>query len=77
MTARDVLSVDRMVEISGSSCGECPSMALHEVGYEDMRAFDDVSGQELDPKLMMQARRERDAGTMKARRRYDACTMQV
>ena len=36
---------------------ECPSAALHETGYEGMEAFDDVSGQPLDPALMIKARK--------------------
>ena len=33
-------------------------MALHENDHDYMRAFDDVTGQELDPQLMMKARRD-------------------
>ena len=36
----------------------CPSEALHEDGCEGLVAYDDLSGQELDPKFMMKARRE-------------------
>ena len=33
-------------------------MALHEYDHDDMKAFDDVTGQELNPQLMMKARQD-------------------
>lgn len=58
VTARSIMSVEKMMEASGSKQGECPSEALHEAGCEGLEAYDDVTGQQLDPKLMMAARRD-------------------
>ena len=58
VVARDILSIEKMIDAAKVSMGECPSAELHELGYEGMMAYDDVSGQELDPKLMMAARKE-------------------
>ena len=41
-----------------SKTHECPSEALHEVDCTGMVAVDDVSGQSLDPALMVKARRD-------------------
>ena len=38
---------------------ECPAEALHDTGCEGMEAFDDVSGQPLDPALMIKARKSK------------------
>jgi len=35
-----------------------PSEALHEDGCEELSAYDDLSGREVDLKFMMKARRE-------------------
>jgi hypothetical protein len=51
------MSVDRMQTAAGNpGGGVCPSESLHEVGGTGMVAFDDVSGQRLDPALMVKAR---------------------
>ena len=57
MVARPVLSVEQMNDASGGK-ENCPSKALHESDGEGLEAWDDISGQRLDPKLMVQARRE-------------------
>ena len=44
--------------VAAGSKEESPSGFLHEVDPAEMTALDDVSGQELDPALMMQARRD-------------------
>ena len=57
--SRPLMSIDKMQKVAKvSSKDECPSSALHDEGTEGLRAWDDLSGQELDPKLMMAARRE-------------------
>ena len=56
--SREVMSVEKMQKASGSTPDECPSAALHEVGCEGMEAYDDVSGQPLDPGLMIEARKD-------------------
>ena len=51
------MSVDKMMEVAGNpEGGDCPSEALHEPTATGMIAVDDVSGQRLDPAMMMKAR---------------------
>ena len=53
------MSLDEMDEAcKGKKDEGCPSEALHEDHCQGMVAFDDVTGQELDPALMMKARRD-------------------
>ena len=55
--SRPLMSVEQMSKAAGqTSSGECPSEALHETGGTGMVAFDDVSGQQLEPSLMIKAR---------------------
>ena len=58
MKARALMSVDEMKKVASTSENEDPSEALHEPGCEGMEAYDDITGQELDPRLMMRARRD-------------------
>ena len=58
MKARALMSVDEMKKVASTSENEDPSEALHEPGCEGMEAYDDITGQELDPRLMMSARRD-------------------
>ena len=58
VVARDILGQEKMMEAAKVDMGECPSAELHELGYEGMVAYDDDSRQELDPKLMMAARKD-------------------
>ena len=52
-----IMTVDQMAAATTQGQGdECPSGALHEVDCAGMTAIDDVSGPELNPKLMMAAR---------------------
>jgi len=58
-----IMSVDAMHQAAGSKgTDECPSQGLHEVSPADeaegLVAWDDVSGQQLDAKLMVAARKE-------------------
>jgi hypothetical protein len=55
--SRPMMSVEQMSKAAGQTNGsECPSEALHETGGTGMVAFDDVSGQQLEPSLMIKAR---------------------
>ena len=57
--ARPLMSVSEMRKAAGGDDAEgCPSAALHETDCTGMIAIDDVSGQRLDPKLMLEARRD-------------------
>ena len=59
LEARPVLSVSEMAKIAGQGeGGKSPIESLHEGCREEFVAFDDLSGEELDPKLMRQARRD-------------------
>ena len=49
---------ETMRQAAKSEKGECPSEALHHSGFEGMEAFDDVTGQVLDPALMAKARKD-------------------
>ena len=57
LRARPAMSVEQMESVAQNGEGS-PSGDLHEVDPNEMTAFDDVSGQELDPALMMAARRD-------------------
>ena len=69
--AREVVSLDEMRSASPAEKAEqCPSQALHAIGCEGVAAYDDITGHELDPKLMTHARKEeiicfRDMACMK------------
>ena len=54
-----MMTVDKMQKASKTH--DCPSEALHEVGCTGMVAVDDVSGQTLDPALMVKARHDETA----------------
>ena len=57
--ARPIMSLEEMFGIDHVASGdECPSKQLHDDHEEGMVAFDDVSGMELRPELMVQARRD-------------------
>ena len=59
LSSRSLMSLDEMNQAAQSPGGaECPSEALHEPDASQLVAFDDVSGQKLDPSLMIKARRE-------------------
>ena len=51
------MSVESMRQAAKACIDECPAEALHDTGCEGMEAFGDVSGQPLDPALMIKARR--------------------
>ena len=56
---RSVMSLEEMRTTASVEKGqECPAEALHEPDCSGMKAFDDVSGQELNPALMVAARKE-------------------
>ena len=51
------MSVEQMSKAAGQpNSNECPIEALHETGGTGLIAFDDVSGQQLEPSLMIKAR---------------------
>ena len=51
------MSVDQVNKAASKSSGRaCPSEALQETGGTGKVAFDDVSGQQSEPSLMMKAR---------------------
>ena len=50
------MSVEEMKTTAKTN--DCPSEALHEPGATGMIAVDDVSGQVLDPSMMIKARRD-------------------
>ena len=57
--AREVMSLDEMRSASPVDKAEqCPSEALHETGCGGLAAYDDITGHELDPKLMTHDRNE-------------------
>ena len=56
MQARPLMSIDEMRNVAKSRPEECPGEALHEADGEKWVAFDDVTGQRLDPGLMRKAR---------------------
>ena len=47
-----------MRQAAKSDMRECPAEALHHNGFEGMEAFDDITGQSLDPALMVKARKD-------------------
>ena len=51
------MSVESIRQAAKAGIDECPAKALHDTGCEGMEAFDDVSGQPLDPALMIKARK--------------------
>ena len=53
------MSVETMMQTAKSGAGECPSEALHHSGLDGMEAFDDVTGQALDPALMVKVRKDK------------------
>ena len=59
MEARPLMSLDEMRMAARTlNTVECPSASLHEQDGEQLVAWDDISGQELDPAMMMAARRD-------------------
>ena len=59
MKARNLLSIEEMDKAADNvDKDQDPSASLHEPGCEGMKAYDDVTGQELDPSLMVKARRD-------------------
>ena len=52
------MSVEQMKRAAKSNMDECPSASLHQADCEHMEAYDDLSGQALDPMLMMKARQD-------------------
>ena len=58
MIARPLMSFEEMSSATKSPKGQCPSEALHEESGENLVAYDDLSGDLLDPLLMQKARRE-------------------
>ena len=57
MTARPLMTLEEMQQ-AAKQTAECPSSALHEPDCSGMTALDDVTGQQLDPRLMVQARKD-------------------
>ena len=57
ITPRAMMSVESMRRAAKAGIDESPAEALHDTGWEGMEAFDDVSGQPLDPALMIKARK--------------------
>ena len=51
------MSVESMRQAAKAGIGKCPSEALNDTGCEGMEAFDDASGQPIDPALMIKARK--------------------
>ena len=58
ITPREVMRVETMRQAAKTNQDECPAAALHETGCEGMEAYDDISGQPLDPALMIKARQD-------------------
>ena len=56
--SRPIMSMEEMQRIAKSRPEECPGAALHEDDGEKWVAFDDVTGQRLDPELMKRARKD-------------------
>ena len=56
--ARPIRSLEVKNISAVGSATESPDEALHEVDCSGMKAYDDISGQELEPKLMIKARKE-------------------
>ena len=59
MEARPVLSLNEMkAAAKNAKDGESPSEALHEQSADGVIAWDDLTGDILDPKLMAKARKD-------------------
>ena len=58
MMSRPVMSMEVMRATAKSDSGEDPRQALHERYGSDIEAFDDLTGDVLDPAMMAEARRE-------------------
>ena len=62
LQARPVMSFEEMSQharaVMAIKTDECPSAALHEADGHGYVATDDITGQELSPALMVQARRD-------------------
>ena len=59
LQSRPIMAVEQMQKlVSDGKSQDCPSAALHEIDSTGMTAIDDVTGQELDPKMMIAARRD-------------------
>ena len=54
----DVMNLEQMRKAAKIEAGECPSASLHQTGCEGMEAYNDLSGQALDPGMMMKARQD-------------------
>ena len=52
------MSFEQMNRAAKDGSNNCPAKSLHEDDGHGLVAFDDVSGQELKPELMVKARRE-------------------
>ena len=53
------MSVDQMkAAAQNTNAGDCPSESLYEEGGQSLTAWDDISGQQLETKLMVAARKE-------------------
>lgn len=53
------MSVDRMqAAATNTNAGDCPSESVHEGGGQGLTAWDDISGHQLEPKLMVAATKE-------------------
>ena len=52
------MSAEEMMDIAGDSTGEGPSEALHERCGDGLEAYDDLTGDVLDPEMMKKARKE-------------------
>ena len=53
------MSVDLMqAAAKNTNAGDCPSESLHEEGGQGFAAWDDISGQQLEPRLMVAARKQ-------------------
>ena len=59
LKSRPLMSLDEMKSAAkGGKGDECPSEALNESDGTGMTAIDDITGQELDPKFMIKARKD-------------------
>ena len=58
MKSRPLMTLEEMTAAGGGQRdGECPSDALHEPEAKGFLAYDDITGQDLDPGLMIKAHR--------------------
>ena len=59
LAARPVMTVEEMQQVANVKADENPSESLHHADAEsEYSAWDDQSGQRLDPRLMIQARKD-------------------